>query len=72
MLRNILNFLVRVKACSLAAQVMHGQGMGTETAGPTPRLWSLVVFFETYIHDGATATQADFGPKEPVELKVEK
>ena len=34
-----------------------------------PRVWSLTVFFEAYMWDGAAGTAADFGPKEPVELR---
>jgi hypothetical protein len=34
------------------------------------RLFSYAVFFETYMLEGAEGTQAYFGPKEPVHLKV--
>jgi hypothetical protein len=53
----------------MAARVMQGQGMGTENDGPTPRIWSLTVFFEKYICDGGDGTADDFGPKEPIVLK---
>jgi len=32
--------------------------------------WSLVVFFERYLRDGAKGTLKDFGPKKPEKLKV--
>lgn len=50
----------------MAAQVM--QGRGDDVTGS--RLWSVTVFFESYLNDGATVTQEDFGPKEPVNLKA--
>ena len=56
----------RIKACELAAMVMASR----PDDNPSPLLWSMAVFFETYINGGAAATQEDFGPLEPVELKV--
>lgn len=56
----------RIKACELAAQVMAGRPNDT----PAPLLWCLTVFFESYIEHGARATQKDFGPKNPVKLRV--
>lgn len=57
----------RIKACELAAQVMHGKG--TEGA-LMPQMWSITVFFEQYITLGAAGTMKDFGPKKPKKLKV--
>lgn len=65
----LFGWWIRWQACQMAARVMQGQGMGTEEDGPTPRVWSLSVFFEKYILEGASGTADDFGPKEPVELK---
>ncbi len=45
----------RLKACELAAVCMQGQG---NDGAVGPRLMSLVVFFETYIDEGAHATQS--------------
>lgn len=65
----IFGWWYRWQACKMAAQVMQGQGMGTEIDGPTPRIWSLTVFFERYLYGGSSATQDEFGPKEPIQLK---
>lgn len=60
---------VRWQACKLAAQAISGPHMaGVENKGTM--LWSFTVFFEHYMHNGAAGSQADFGPKEPVDLKV--
>jgi hypothetical protein len=58
----------RWQACKMAAQVMQGRPNGDEAI--TPLVWSLTVFFEKYMAEGATGTQGDFGPKEAVALKV--
>lgn len=63
----------RWQACKMAAQVMQSQGMGTETEGCAPRVFSLTVYFEQYMLEGANGTVDDFGPKERAVLKfVEK
>ena len=56
----------RIKACELAAIVMAGR----PGDNPAPLVWSLAVFFESYIAEGANGTQRDFGPKKPVKLRV--
>lgn len=56
----------RIKACELAATVMAGRPNDL----CVPMLWSLTVFFESYITKGATATAKAFGPKKPVKLKA--
>lgn len=56
----------RKLACTLAARVMAGRP--TEPCAPT--LWSLAVFFESYIERGAAGTRKDFGPKKPRKLRI--
>ena len=51
----------------MAAQVMAACG---DEEGLCPRMWSLTVFFEMYMTTGSAGTLEDFGPKEPVEIKV--
>lgn len=62
----------RWQACKMAAQVMNGCGMGTGDEGPAQRLWSLTVFFESYIDNGSGGTAREFGPRDPVELQTVK
>lgn len=40
----------------------------TDESCIAPRVWSLTVFFELYMMQGAENTKEDFGPKEPVAL----
>jgi hypothetical protein len=56
----------REKACELAAIVMAGRPEDQVT----PLLWSMTVFFESYMAHGCTWTAKDFGPKKPAKLKV--
>jgi hypothetical protein len=56
----------REKACQMAAQVMAGR----PDEEVVPLLWSLTVFFESYMARGCTWTQKNFGPKKPVKLKI--
>lgn len=65
----LFQFLVRREACKMAAVAIQNH---TAEDSLTPRAWSLAVFFESYMHDGADGTMADFGPKEPVELAAVK
>lgn len=58
---------VRAKACKYAAIVLSTR---KETEALAPLAFSLAVFFETYIADGAKATRRDFGPKKPAKLKL--
>lgn len=62
----IFGHYIRSKACMYAAIAMAGRAPD-ETAAPM--VWSLAVFFERYMHSGAEGTRAEFGPKEPIELK---
>ena len=48
----------RRQACKFAAQVMAGEGMSGDIGA---RLFSLVVFFENYIDEGADRTVEDMG-----------
>lgn len=61
------DYIIRREACRLAAAAIRSHEV---TDGSyAPMLWSLAVFFENYLRDGAEGTQEDFGPKDPVELK---
>ena len=40
-----------------------------EDEGMCPKLWSITVFFEQYMTEGANGTAESFGPKEPVKLE---
>lgn len=64
---DLFGYLRWREACRLAAQTMHGQCADGDIAS---RLWSLCVFFETYLHEGSEGTVEDFGPKEPVKLEL--
>lgn len=49
---------VREAACRMAADIISAEG-GLDDKS---RLWSLCVFFESYMAHGAKATLKDFGP----------
>lgn len=51
----------------MAAQVMEACG---DDEGLCPRIWSLTVFFEMYMTSGSVGTVQDFGPKEPVDIRI--
>lgn len=68
MLYRLFGFWIRREACRCAAEAVKGDWAAGRDAGST--LWCLTVFFERYMHLGADVTQADFGPKEPVELGI--
>jgi hypothetical protein len=53
----------------MAARVVAGWNEGP-TEGICPRIWSVTVFFESYMTHGSEWTSDEFGPKEPVELKT--
>jgi hypothetical protein len=57
---------VRIEACRCAATVLAGR----PEEKVIPLVWSLTVFFESYIAHGAKRTERDFGPKEPAKLRV--
>lgn len=50
----------------MAANIIAADG-GLEEKG---RLWSLCVFFESYIAHGAKATMKDFGPRKQPKAPV--
>ena len=68
MLKCALHFWIRWQACKMAAVLMSGRNERSDE-GVAPMIWSATVFFESYMHEGAAGTNADFGPKEPVALK---
>jgi hypothetical protein len=61
----VFAFWVRWQACKMAALAIQNQ----DKTDCIPLLWSMTVFFESYMWVGSEGTHADFGPKEPVELK---
>lgn len=52
----------------MAAQVVAGWNNGPDE-GITPRMWSVTVFFENYLAEGAEGTREEFGPREAIELR---
>lgn len=63
----ICGWWYRWQACKLAAVAMAARPLGEPI---TPLLWSMTVFFEQYMIEGADATFDNFGPKTPVDLKA--
>jgi len=59
---------IRIEACRLAAEAFKSPSFDGTNAGSD--LWSLSVFFEQYIREGAAGTRRDFGPKGPAKLKI--
>lgn len=68
MLYRLFGYWIRREACRLAAQTYCLE----EGEGYTPRLWGLVVFYESYLHYGSEGTREDFGPKESDEEKPQQ
>ena len=66
LLYRLFGYWIRRDACRLAAQAVRSADVED---GWAPRIWSLTVFFETYLCGGAGATIEDFGPKEPADIK---
>ena len=66
----LFGWWIRWQACKMAAQVLQGNSPDAKIA---PQVWSLAVFFESYMTEGADGTMADFGPKsaELVSIKPE-
>jgi hypothetical protein len=58
----------RWQACKMAAHVLSNRHHGDDRS-MSPIAWSMAVFFELYMTTGAEATQAEFGPKEPIDIK---
>jgi hypothetical protein len=63
----LLDFWIRREACKMTAIAMQRH---REEDALCPRAWSLAVFFETYMREGAEGSQEDFGPKKPVKLEA--
>lgn len=63
------DFKIRREACRLAALALRATDAAESYA---PRIWSLAVFFEMYLRDGAEGTRKDFGPPKPVKLSANK
>lgn len=63
----IFGWWYRWQACKMAALAIQNHTDKDEIA---PRVWSLTVFFEKYMCEGAEGTAADFGPKKPVQLEI--
>lgn len=62
----LYGFWVRREACRFAAIAV--QGPWSKDHNTAHLIWSLSVFFEKYMIEGASNTQDDFGPKEPAQL----
>ena len=58
---------VRALACQHAATVLASR---PDEPDPLQLAWTLATFFESYIAMGHMASHRDFGPKEPVQLRV--
>lgn len=68
MFYRLFGWWIRWQACKMASVTVAAWN-DLPDEGLTPKLWSVTVFFENYMCGGSAATQADFGPKEAVELK---
>jgi hypothetical protein len=66
-MKRLFAFWIRREACRMAARAIQNHTHEDEIS---PRVWSLAVFFEAYMWEGAEGTQADFGPLPAVELSV--
>lgn len=64
----LVGFFIRREACRLASHAVR-KIESVNDGSYAPILWCLAVFFEQYMLTGADSTHADFGPKEPVQLK---
>jgi hypothetical protein len=65
-MKRLFAFWIRREACRMAALAIQNH---TEDE-IVPRAWTLAVFFENYMREGAEGTQAEFGPLPAVELSV--
>lgn len=59
---------VRRDALALAAEAFKSGAVNHDNPGSD--LWSLAVFFESYLCSGAEGTMRQFGPRGPVKLKI--
>lgn len=60
---------IRTEACRCVATVLQKHDLNQPV---TPLAWSLAVFFETYIAEGAQSSLKEFGPKPATRLKIVK
>jgi hypothetical protein len=63
----LFGWWIRWQACKMAS-VTVAAWREVPNEGMTPKLWSVTVFFETYMCGGAEGTREEFGPREAVEL----
>lgn len=61
----LFGWWIRWQSCKMTAVAMQNH---TDEDCLCPRAWSLAVFFERYMTEGAEGTLKDFGPKDPVVL----
>jgi hypothetical protein len=64
----LFGFFIRREACRLAATAV--QGPWSEGKNTAHLLWALTVFFESYLVGGSAKTQAEFGPRGPVDIGI--
>lgn len=62
----LFGYFIRRDACRLSAHALSSLDIGS--VGLTPGIWSLTVFYESYLMNGSSGTAEDFGPKDPVDL----
>jgi hypothetical protein len=62
-----LGTFIRIKACECASRALGGK---LTNEGMSPLVWSVTVFFETYILTGSHGTRKEFGPSDPVKLEA--
>ena len=60
---------IRKHACLCAATALAAYA---DSDQPMRHAWSLTVFFESYMIEGAEGTEKDFGPKDAVKLATVK
>ncbi len=68
MLSRSRRYNIRRDALTMAAEAFKSGAVNHENAASD--LWSLAVFFETYLCEGAKGAQRDFGPRGPVKLRL--
>lgn len=61
-------YQIRLQALEMATRAMEIYNF-EEGKGFMPTLYSLAVFYETYLLEGSEGTRKEFGPKSPIKLK---
>lgn len=61
-------YQIRLQALELATAAVTQYNF-EEGEGFMPTLWSLAVFYESFLLEGAAGTREPFGPKPPVKLE---